>query len=427
MEISSYVALFASLALIILLLLVIMFFVLFRAKVIIDEISSIANITKDVLLNQEKQREIIQNGVLQAVQAWSMSQQRSLDSIQQQLIQIAGLNENKLENMRMLLEHKLSKLNEENNTKLEQIRETVHEKLSSTLEKRLGESFQLISERLEMVYKGLGEMQTLASGVGDLKKVLSNVKVRGIWGEMQLGNILEQIMSSDQYAANVAVRADANDSRDRVEYAIKLPGRDSQISHVYLPIDAKFPLSDYQRLVDAQHNIDIAEIEIQSKALEANIRKSAKLISEKYICPPYTTDFAIMFLPIEGLYAEVLRRPGLVESLQQEYRVNIASPTTLSVFLNSLQMGFKTLAIEKRSSEVWRILEQVQHEFVKFADVLSKTKAKLEQAGSAIGQAERRSKIIRDKLKNIGNGSNASDVALNHNNTEENDSSCVLK
>ncbi len=336
---------------------------------------------KESISGQERRGEALQNILLQSIQSGSL------------------VNENKLENIRLLIDSKISQLSNVNKEQLEEIKFLVDEKLYSTLEKRLGDSFQLISDRLEAVYRGLGEMQSIASSVGDLKKVLSNVKTRGIWGEMQLGNILAQIMSPNQYMQNVAIR---NTSQDRVEYAIKLPGKSNDpLSYIYLPIDAKFPLADYQRLIEAQDNDNPGEVETQYKLLEISIKKSAKLIAEKYIYPPITTDFAIMFLPIEGLYAEVLRNPGLVELLQQRYRVTITSPTTLSAFLNSLQMGFKTLAIERRSSEVWNTLSIIKREFTKFADILSKTRIKLEQAGNAISEAEGKSKTIRDKLRDI--------------------------
>ena len=352
-------------------------------------------VAQDGKHDMAQQLSLIQHGMAQNVQSILLGQQNGLERIYQQLMTMAQLNENKLENIRNIIDEKLTKIREDNEAKLEQVRLTVDEKLQSTLEKRLGESFQVVSERLEMVYRGLGEMQTLASGVGDLKRVLSNVKTRGIWGEVQLGAILEQIMIADQYIKNAAIRPG---SADRVEYAIKLPGKDAELSQVLLPIDAKFPLSDYQRLVDAQHNCNLEEIEQQSKFLENNIKKCAKTICDKYIHPPYSTDFAIMFLPIEGLYAEILRMPGLLETIQKDYKVVVTGPTTLSAIVNSLQMGFRTLAIEKRSGDVWKLLELVRGEFAKFADMLSKTRLKIEQAGQALSEAENRSRLIQNRL-----------------------------
>ena len=281
--------------------------------------------------------------------------------------------------------------------KLEKMRETVDEKLQGTLEKRLGESFKLVSDRLEIVHKGLGEMQTLAMGVGDLKKVLSNVKTRGTFGEIQLGRILDQILNKDQYDVNVVTK---KDSRDNVEFAIKLPGKDKDI--IYLPIDSKFPLDVYHNLVDAYEIGDQKFIEECYKKLELAIKKSAKDIRDKYIDPPYTTDFAIMFLPIEGLYAEVVKRTNLVEILQRDYRINVTGPTTLAALLNSLQMGFKTLAIEKRSSEVWKVLGAVKTEFLKFEEILKSTQKKLNQASTDLDKlVGTRTNQINKKLKSV--------------------------
>lgn len=283
-------------------------------------------------------------------------------------------NEQKLENIRLTMERKIAALTEDNNKQLEQMRRTVDEKLQKTLEDRIGQSFKVVSDRLEAVYKGLGEMQTLAAGVGDLKKVLSNVKTRGILGEVQLGAILEQILSPEQYEENVNVKGAGG---ERVEFAVKLPGNDE--GNVWLPIDAKFPGDAYARLMDAYDAGDAVMIEEAGKNLETVIKKEAKDIRDKYIQPPQTTDFAIMFLPFEGLYAEVLRR-GLLETLQRDYKVNIAGPTTMAALLNSLQMGFRTLAIQKHSSEVWNILGAVRTEFEKFGAVLASTRSKIEKA-----------------------------------------------
>jgi DNA recombination protein RmuC len=277
------------------------------------------------------------------------------------------------------------------------MRKTVDEKLQATLEKRLGESFKQVSERLEAVHKGLGEMQTLAAGVGDLKRVLTNVKTRGTWGEVQLAALLEQTLTVDQYQKNVATVPGSNDI---VEFAIKLPGNESG-TPVWLPIDSKFPVEDYERLLGAQERADFAGVDEAVKAIDNRLKLEAKTIREKYISPPHTTDFAILFLPTEGLYAEALRRPGLADFLQREYRVSIAGPTTLSALLNSLQMGFRTLAIEKRSSEVWELLSAVKTEFGKFGDVLARTKAQLETVTKSIGQAEVRSRQMTRKLKEV--------------------------
>ena len=326
-------------------------------------------------------------------------QKDQLDSFSKQLMALARLNEEKLETMRKTLETQLRSLQEDNTRKLEQMRATVDEKLQSTLDQRLGESFKQVSERLEQVYKGLGEMRSLASGVGDLKKVLTNVKTRGTWGEIRLSHILEQILTPEQYDVNVATRKNSN---ERVEFAIKLPGPDADKEKiVWLPIDAKFPQEDYQRLMDARDAADKELAEKHIKNLENRIKAEAKLIKEKYLEPPGTTDFGIMFLPVEGLYAEVLRRPGLCDTLQREHRIVVTGPTTLAALLNSLQMGFRTLAIEKRSSEVWQLLGAVKTEFGKFGQVLAKTKKKLQEAGHTIDQAEVRSRAIVRKLKNV--------------------------
>ena len=324
-------------------------------------------------------------------------QRDQLDSFAKQLIAMAKLNEDKLEAMRRTMEIQLRTLQEDNTRQLEKMRATVDEKLQSTLEKRLGESFKQVSERLEQVYKGLGEMRSLATGVGDLKKVLTNVKTRGTWGEIRLSHILEQILTPEQYGANVATGKNSN---NRVEFAVKLPGPDSNKDRVvWLPIDAKFPQEDYQRLVDAQEAADKEQADKSVKSLANRIKLEAKSIRDKYVDPPHTTDFAIMFLPVEGLYAEVLRQPGLCDSLQREHRIVVTGPTTLAALLNSLQMGFRTLAIEKRSSEVWELLGAVKAEFGKFGAVLAQTKKKLQEASNSIGKAEVRTRAIEHKLR----------------------------
>jgi DNA recombination protein RmuC len=283
--------------------------------------------------------------------------------------------------------------------KLEKMREMVEEKLHKTLEERLGHSFKLVSDRLEAVQKGLGEMQNLANGVGDLKKVLSNVKTRGILGEIQLGNILEQIMAPEQYACNIKTKKSSN---DHVEFAIKLPGKDDYGQEVFLPIDAKFPQEDYIRLQTAYDQGDIPAIETSTKALAQSIKKFARDIHDKYIDPPFTTDFGIMFLPMEGLYAEVVRQPALIELLQREYKIIVTGPTTLAAMLNSLQMGFKTLAIQKRSSEVWQILGAVKSEFGKFGDVLDKARKKIEEANKELDVLiTTRTRLMLSKLKKV--------------------------
>jgi DNA recombination protein RmuC len=326
-------------------------------------------------------------------------QRDQLDSFSKQLIAMAKLNEDKLEALRRTMEIQLRTLQQDNTRQLEKMRATVDEKLQTTLEKRLGESFRQVSERLEQVYKGLGEMRSLATGVGDLKKVLTNVKTRGTWGEIRLSHILEQILTPDQYEINVATKKNSN---ERVEFAIKLPGPDPDRNQVvWLPIDAKFPQEDYQRLVDAQEAADKELADKSVKRLENRIKLEAKNIKDKYIEPPHTTDFAIMFLPVEGLYAEVLRQPGLCDTLQREHRVVVTGPTTLAALLNSLQMGFRTLAIEKRSSEVWELLGAVKAEFGKFGDVLAQTKKKLQEASNTIGKAEVRTRVIERKLREV--------------------------
>jgi DNA recombination protein RmuC len=326
-------------------------------------------------------------------------QKDQLDSFTKQLLAMTRLNEEKLEAMRKTMETQLRSIQEDNSRKLEQMRMIVDEKLQSTLEKRLGESFKQVSERLEQVYKGLGEMRSLATGVGDLKKVLTNVKTRGTWGEIRLSHILEQILTPDQYEVNVATKKNSN---ERVEFAIKLPGQDTHKEKVvWLPIDSKFPQEDYQRLMDAQEAADRVLAEKSVKSLETRIKAEAKAIREKYIDPPHTTDFGIMFLPVEGLYAEVLRRPGLCDILQRDYRIVVTGPTTLAALLNSLQMGFRTLAIEKRSSEVWELLAAVKTQFSKFGEVLAKTKKKLQEASHTIDKAEVRTRVITRKLGKV--------------------------
>jgi len=322
----------------------------------------------------------------------------------------------KLEKIRTTVESKLKDLQEDNSQKLEKMRETVDEKLHKTLEHRLGESFKIVSESLEKVQKGLGEMQNLATGVGDLKKVLSNVKTKGVLGEYQLENILEQLLTNNQFAKNVKTK---QDSDSFVEFAIRLPGRDDSDKEVWLPVDSKFPTEDYQTLMDAHDKADIQMIESSRKELARKIKLFAREIKAKYVDPPNTTDFAIMFLPIEGLYAEVLRDSGLFETLQREYRVIVTGPTTLSALLSSLQMGFRTLAIEKRSSEVWEILGAVKTEFGKFGEVLERTRKKLTEASNVVENAGQRSRAIERKLKDVEELPSAKSAKLLDGGTED--------
>lgn len=319
------------------------------------------------------------------------------DSILSTLTGISQLQKTELQDLKATVDGRLATIQTENEKKLEQMRQTVDEKLQGTLESRLGESFKQVSDRLEQVYKGLGEMQTLAAGVGDLKRVLTNVKTRGTWGEVQLGALLEQMLAPDQYGQNVATSG----TGERVEYAIKLPGRDSNGAPVWLPIDAKFPVEDYQRLVDASERGDVESVEKASRQLEATLKSCAKNLSDKYVAPPATTDFGILFLSTEGLYAEAMRRPGLAEFIQREYRIALAGPSTLAALLNSFQMGFRTLAIQQRSSEVWELLGAVKSEFGKYADVLAKVKKKLTEAQNTVEKAETRTRAINRKLRDV--------------------------
>jgi DNA recombination protein RmuC len=326
-------------------------------------------------------------------------QKDQLDSFSKQLADLTRLNEGKLEALRLTMENRLQSMQDSNTEKLDQMRNVVDEKLQSTLEKRLGESFKQVSERLAQVYTGLGEMRSLAAGVGDLKKVLTNVKTRGTWGEIRLSHILEQILTPEQYAVNVVTRRGGT---ERVEFAIRLPGQDDAAEGiVWLPIDAKFPQEDYQRLLDAQEAADKEAADRALKSLEQRVKLEARSIREKYIDPPHTTDFGILFVPVEGLYAEVLRIPGLCDVLQREHRIVLTGPTTLAALLNSLQMGFRTLAIEKRSSAVWALLGSVKTEFGKFGDILARTKKKLEEATHTIDQAQVRSRAIARSLQRV--------------------------
>lgn len=329
----------------------------------------------------------------------SQGQTLQLETLQRQMQNIYRGQEERLEKVRETLERGLGSMQKENAEKLDQMRKTVDEKLHETLDKRLGESFSQVSSRLEEVYKGLGEMQALASGVGDLKKVLTNVKSRGIWGEMQLGNLLSQVLSPNQYESNIQV---VPGSAERVEFALKLPGRqEGSDTPVYLPIDSKFPQEAFIRLLDAQEQGDAAKTAEARKELFQNLKTEAKRISDKYIAPPHTTDFAIMFLPLEGLYAEAMREMDLVEQIQREQRVVISGPSTLTALLNSLQMGFRTLAIEKRSAEVWKLLGAVKTDFGKFAMVLENTQKRLRQASESVDSAYVRTRSIERHLRRV--------------------------
>lgn len=322
-----------------------------------------------------------------------------LEQVAAQLKELTSTNQQRIEALRGTIDERLRQMQEGNEKKLDEMRKTVDEKLQSTLEKRLGESFRLVSERLEAVQKGLGEMQSLATGVGDLKRVLTNVKTRGTWGEIQLGNILEQILTPDQFERNVQTK---EGSREVVEFALKLPGRDDlPESCVWLPIDSKFPQEDYLRLVEASEASDQDGVQKASAALARAARAAAQEIESKYVNPPQTTDFALMFLPTEGLYAELLRQPGLAEDIQLRHRVVMAGPTTLAAVLNSLQMGFRTLAIEKRASEVWKVLAAVKNEFGKFGGVLDKVKKQLATASKTIDETGRRTRAMERKLRNV--------------------------
>ena len=340
----------------------------------------------------------VSDSLTRSLIAMAEAQQKQQEGFSSQLANLTESNQRRIDALKESVDARLKSIQEDNARQLDQMRTTVDEKLQSTLEKRLGESFRLVSDRLEAVHKGLGEMQTLATGVGDLKKVLTNVKTRGTWGEVQLGTMLEQVLSPEQYAMNVAVK----DGGERVEFAIKLPGRgDARDETVWLPIDSKFPVEDYQRLLEAQEKADPEAAEQALKNLETRIKQCAKDISTKYLAPPRSTDFGILFLPTEGLFAEVIRRTGLPEHVQREFRVVIAGPTTLWSILNSLQMGFRTLAIQERSSEVWKVLGAVKSEFGKFGDLLDGVKKKLDAASNNIEAASRKSRTIERKLRNV--------------------------
>jgi DNA recombination protein RmuC len=331
----------------------------------------------------------------------ALFQKEVRDTLSTQLASLSEMNARRISEMHATMEAKLAQLQQSNAAKLDEMRATVDEKLHDTLEKRLGERFKHVAERLELVHKGLGEMQSLAAGVGDLKHLLTNVKTRGMFGEAQLAALLEQVFTAEQYAAQIAT---VPGSRNMVDFAIRLPGKGGageDNAPCWLPIDAKFPNEDYERLLDAQQRADAAGVESAAKALEARIRLEAKSISEKYLAPPHTTDFAILFLPTEGLYAEVLRRPGLMQALQREHRVTLAGPTTLLAMLSSLQMGFRTLALEKRRSEVWQVLGAVKTEFNKFGEVLARVKTQTQTVLNTLDSAEVRSRAMNRALRAV--------------------------
>ncbi|MCL5126766.1 MAG: DNA recombination protein RmuC [Deltaproteobacteria bacterium] len=366
-----------------------------RLKQIQSEGSASAKAMREDVNNSLKN---FNDSVLKGLTGMADSQQKQMASFSSQLTGLTESNQQKLDALKTAVEDKLKSIQEDNAKQLDQMRATVDEKLQGTLEKRLGESFKQVSERLEQVHRGLGEMQLLATGVGDLKKVLTNIKTRGTWGEVQLGVLLEQVLAPDQYAKNVGTK----DAGERVEFAIKLPGKNEDHNDiVWLPIDAKFPVEDYQRLMDAQEKADAVASEAAAKQLEVRIKQCANDICKKYLNPPKTTDFGILFLPTEGLFAEVIRREGLAEYIQRECRVMIAGPTTLWSLLNSLQMGFRTLAIQKRSSEVWNLLSAVKTEWSQYGEILEKVKDKLESASKQIEKAQTRTRVIGRKLKDI--------------------------
>jgi DNA recombination protein RmuC len=354
---------------------------------------------QQTLLQQSHESTRSQNQQLDALaQQLALLQKNLTDSLAQQVSALSEANARRLAEMRQTVETQLAQLQQSNARKLDEMRQTVDEKLQATLQARLGESFKQVAERLELVHKGLGEMHSLAQGVGDLKHLLTNVKTRGMFGEAQLGALLEQVLAPEQYAAQVATRPG---DKHRVDFAIRLPGRSDDGAPVWLPIDAKFPSEDYERLLDAQGRADPVAAELAAKALETRVRLEAKSMADKYLEPPHTTEFAILFLPTEGLYAEVLRRPGLMEQLQRDHRVTLAGPTTLMALLNALQMGFKTLALEKRASEVWQVLGAVKNEFAKFGDVLAKVRSQTQTVLNTLDQAQTRTQVMNRALRQV--------------------------
>jgi len=352
----------------------------------------------DVARTQNEQIDSFRSQLAVTQQQMEAALRRLSDVLAEQLRLLSETNERRQAEMRQAVETRLQSLQDGNEKKLEQMRATVDEKLQSTLEQRLGESFKLVADRLEQVHKGLGEMQGLARDVGSLNRVLINVKTRGMFGEVQLAALLEQVFTPEQYARHVET---VPGSGERVDFAIRFPGRREDGAPLWLPVDAKFPREDYERLLDAQERADPAAAESAAAAIEARLRNEAKSIRNKYVAAPHTTDFAILFVPTEGLYAEALRRPGLVQRLQDEHRIMLAGPTTLLATLNSLQMGFRTLALERRSAEVWQVLGAVKTEFQKFGEMLAKTKKKLQEAQNTIGQTEQRTRVMATKLQGV--------------------------
>ena len=352
---------------------------------------------QDALVKQGAEATRTQNTQIDAfAQQLTLLQKTLSDTLSVQLRSLGESNALRLAEVRATLDAQLQQLQQTNSAKLDEMRRTVDEKLQTTLDKRLGDSFKQVADRLEQVHKGLGEMQTLAQGVGDLQRVLTNVKSRGMFGEVQLEALLEQVLTTEQYAKQVETKPRSN---QRVDFAIRFPGRSADGTPVWLPIDAKFPRDDYERLLDAQDRADPAAADIASRALESRIRSEAKSICESYVCPPHTTDFAILFLPVESLYAEVLRRPGLMDSLQRDYRVTLAGPTTLLAMLNSLHMGFRTLALEQQASEVWKVLGAVKTEFERYGIWVEKIREQVRKASDTLDDASKRTKQMRYALK----------------------------
>ncbi|MCE3272391.1 MAG: rmuC [Ramlibacter sp.] len=354
---------------------------------------------QETLTRQAQETTRTQNAQIDAFsQQLTMMQKTLADTLAVQLQSLSEANARRMAEVRMTLETQLASMQQTNAAKLEEMRKTVDEKLQTTLETRLGESFKQVAERLEQVHKGLGQMQSLAQGVGDLQRVLTNVKTRGMFGEVQLENLLEQVLTPEQYGKQVETKPRSN---QRVDFAIKFPGRSADGSPVWLPIDAKFPREDYERLLDAHDRADQAGVDSAGRALEVRIREEAKTICEYYLAPPHTTDFAILFLPIESLYAEVLRRPGLMDKLQRDYRVTLAGPTTLLAMLNSLHMGFRTLALEQQASEVWKVLGAVKTEFDRYGEWVARIKEQVQKAADTVDKAETRTKMMRRALKDV--------------------------
>jgi len=354
---------------------------------------------QEALMRQGQESTRTQNAQIDAFsQQLALLQKTLADTLALQLQSLSESNARRLAEVRATLETQLASMQQTNAAKLEEMRRTVDEKLQTTLETRLGESFRQVAERLEQVHKGLGQMQTLAQGVGDLQRVLTNVKTRGIFGEVQLEALLEQVLTLEQYGKQVETKPRSN---QRVDFAIRFPGRSADGVPVWLPIDAKFPREDYERLLDAHDRADPVGVESAGRALEVRIREEAKSICEYYLCPPYTTDFAILFLPIESLYAEVLRRPGLMDKVQRDYRVTLAGPTTLLAMLNSLHMGFRTLALEQQASEVWKVLGAVKTEFERYGEWVARIKEQVQKAADTVDKADTRTKMMRRALKNV--------------------------